>query len=154
MESCYCDHFAQDKVNARKRIPRHHKLGINQKLTQYVDDQLIKRWSPEIISQRMKKDYLRKIHIRISHVSIYERLYRDAVHDCQMYKHLVRSHKKRSKQYKFGGCRGSIKNRIDISERPIGAQNRSRFGHCEGDAMEGAHHKDRILLMLNENLVM
>lgn len=91
---CYCDRFAQKRADERRRTPRHSKLNVNQKLIHYIEQKLALGWSPEIISGRIHKDYPRKMDMRISHESIYQRLYRDAGLGCQMYLHLPRSHRK------------------------------------------------------------
>jgi IS30 family transposase len=102
-------------------------------------------WSPEIIANRIKNDYPRQHAFRVSYETIYQWVYRDAGNSGSLYKQLVRAHKKRQKQFKYGQCRGLIPNRVDISERPEAIERRHRFGHWEGDTMVGGKQQGRIV---------
>ena len=83
--------------------------------------------------------------LRVNHETMYLWLYREAGEGGQMYRYLVRAHRKRRRQNKYGCGRGVIANRLDISQRPVGANNRSRYGHWEGDTMVGHKHQGRIV---------
>lgn len=54
----------------------------------------------------------------------------------RLYLHLRRRHK-RHRSRTVGRTRGAIRNRVGIEHRPAGARNRSRYGHWEGDTVEG-----------------
>lgn len=141
----YCDHVAQHLADQRKRQPRHQKRCMNSELRSYVHCKLNLGWSPEIIANRIKRDYPRQSVFRVSHEAIYQWVYRDAVNNGLLYKRLVRTHKKRKKQGQYGQCRGLIPNRIDISERPEAIERRQRYGHWEGDTMVGGKRQGRIV---------
>jgi len=55
-----------------------------------------------------------------------------------LYNYLSRKHKKRRRQIPYGTGRGFIFGRVSISDRPKAIENRSRFGHWEGDSVLGA----------------
>lgn len=42
-----------------------------------------------------------------------------------------------------------IPNRVDIDQRPIIVEEKSRIGDWEGDAIEGANHKGAILSLVD-----
>ncbi len=143
---CYCDRAAQSFSENRKSTPRHTRRQENKKLHQYVVDKLKLGWSPEIISQRLKRDYpYSKKKMRISHEAIYQWIYADARHGGSLFSHLVRGRKKRRKQRRYGSRRGLIPNRIDISHRPVVVDKRSRYGDWEGDTMVGYRHRGRLV---------
>jgi IS30 family transposase len=105
-------------------------------LVTYVHSKLAEQWSPELIAARLRVDHPRKAAMRISAECIYQWLFRDALHGGQLYQHLRRRHRRR-KARTVGRTRGLIRNRVGIEHRPAGASNRSRYGHWEGDMVEG-----------------
>lgn len=94
------------------------------------------QWSPEVIAGRVRRDHPRTSCMRISAECIYQWLFQDARNGGQLYLHLRRRHKRRRVRT-AGRTRGMIRNRIGIEHRPAGANNRSRYGHWEGDTVEG-----------------
>ena len=76
---CYCDRVAQNYANTKKRKARHQRRYSNVKLRQYVFDKLALGWSPEIISNRLYRDYpYSKKTMRISPEAIYQWVFTDA----------------------------------------------------------------------------
>ena len=76
---CYCDHAAQKMADDRQSIPRHQYRYLNQKLFDYVIEKLKLGWSPEIISNRIKRDFIHaKKAMRVSSETIYQWIYKDA----------------------------------------------------------------------------
>lgn len=143
---CYWDEAAQGYADARKAIPRHTKRASNPKLKQYVLDKLKIGWSPEIISNRLERDYpYSKKTMRISPEAIYQWVFKDYEQGGSLYKLLTRSHKKRRKQRRYGALRGHIPNRIDIDQRPLIVEKRQRYGDWEGDTMVGYRHRGRLV---------
>lgn len=122
---------AQDKSRLRKRMRRFQwmKIEQNAKLKKYIVEGLEKKWNPDEISGRMR---LEKQHWQISKNSIYRWLY--SVRG-QKYCHLLYSKRYYRKKRRGSKKRVLIPNRIDISERFLGAENRSRYGHWERDAV-------------------
>lgn len=142
---CYCDQAAQKFANDRKAIARHTKRFGNEQLKTYVIEKLELGWSPEIISNRLKRDRPRSLKIRVSPEAIYQWIFRDARSGGDLYTQLIRTHKKRKKQRRYGALRGHIPDRVDISQRPKIIDKRSRYGDWEGDTMVGYRHQGRLV---------
>ncbi len=143
---CYCDHAAQRFADERKAIPRHTRRHSNRKLRQYVTEKLKTGWSPEIISNRLKRDHPHsKKKMRLSPEAIYQWIFRDAERGGTLYTHLIRRHKKRKKQRRYGSLRGRIPDRVDISQRPAVVDKRARYGDWEGDTVVGYKHQGRLV---------
>ena len=94
---------------------------------------LEEQWSPEQIAGRLK----RKGGLRISHETIYRYIWDDKRRGGLLYRLLRQAGKKRRKRYGRYDSRGRLAGKRHISERPPGAQNRSRIGHWEADTVVG-----------------
>ena len=100
-------------------------------------------WSPQQISGRLKVEE----GISISHECIYQYIYADKKSGGQLHRHL-RCQKKRRKRYGTYDCRGVIRNRVSIEERPEIVGERSRVGDWEGDTMIGKNHKGALVTLV------
>lgn len=134
----YLDEPAHHWALARRRQPRHTRRQSNRPLADYVLQGLEQDWSPGAISGRLPVDFPKDPAMRISAEGIYRWVYQDAAHGGALYQHLLRRHKKRRRQWRYGTGRGLIPERISIHERPVSVAKRVRFGHWEGDSVEGA----------------
>ena len=134
----YWDKAAQEYADQRKHKARHYRKRANEQLYTYVTDCIHKDWSPEIIAGCLKRDNPNNKIMRMSPEGIYLWIYKDARNQGTLYSYLVRYHKKRRKQHKYGSGRGLIPDRVSIAERPEVVTERSRFGDWEGDTLEGA----------------
>lgn len=94
ISGCYCDEAAQKFSDQRKSIPRHTKCLSNDKLSAYVTRQLERGWPPEIIANRIKRDYPNNKKMRMSTEAIYQWIFRDAMTGGELHSHLIRKHKK------------------------------------------------------------
>ena len=94
---------------------------------------LKQQWSPEQISGWLR----RRGRLSISHETIYRYIWRDRKRGGRLYLHLRCSPKQRRKRYGSYDSRGRLAGKRSISERPAGAQNRSRVGHLEADTVIG-----------------
>jgi IS30 family transposase len=94
---------------------------------------LQEEWSPEQIAGRFKRDGL----LSISHETIYRYVWDDRRRGGTLHRHLRGSPKQRRKRYGSYDSRGRLAGKRPISERPAGAQNRSRVGHLEADTVIG-----------------
>jgi IS30 family transposase len=135
---------AEDKARInRKLCGREKKLDANLELKKYVYEKLKKRWSPEEIANRIKKDYLNNINMRISHETIYGHIYclpKGKLKD-ELTKGLRRERKMRLfRNYAHHKKRDIIQDIISISERPEEAKDRTVPGHWEGDLIVGKEH--------------
>lgn len=142
---CYCDQSAQKQADLNKSTPRHHRRLFYKKLKVYIIKKLKLGWSPQIIAGRIQRDYYQNKKMRISTEAIYQWIYKDAVNGGLMYKLLIRSHKKRRKQKKYGSLRGLIPNRVDISMRSVAVDKKQRYGDWEGDTVVGHRHSGRLV---------
>ena len=132
----YWDEAANHYACNRRKQARHQCKQNNRPLVAYVREKLQQDWSPETISARLEIEYPRGRTMRISAECVYQWIYRDFTQGGMLYQHLLRRHKKRRRQAGYG-LRGMISDRISIKDRPLGAENRSRFGHWESDSVEG-----------------
>jgi IS30 family transposase len=94
---------------------------------------LKQQWSPEQAAGWLR----RKRQLSISHETIYRHIWRDRKQGGRLYLHLRCSPKQRRKRYGRYDSRGRLAGKRPISERPAGAENRSRVGHLEADTVIG-----------------
>ncbi|SMN01848.1 Mobile element protein [uncultured Candidatus Thioglobus sp.] len=133
----YVNEYAQRYADTRKAKPRHNRKWKNQALRDYVITQLSIKFTPEIISNRIKIDDPRNKQMRIGTECIYQWIYQDVINGGKLYKNLPRCHKKRRKQLRYDLLRGLLPNRRSIHERAKSINNRVRYGHWEGDTIFG-----------------
>jgi IS30 family transposase len=109
---------------------------------EYVHQRLKIGWSPEIISGRIQEE----LEETISHECIYQFIYSKLGKKRAWWKYLCRGRPKRRKWKGRKSRKGKIiPNRISIKHRPIAAQNRTEFGHFEGDSIVGKNRKASVL---------
>jgi IS30 family transposase len=95
----------------------------------YIEEKLKLHWNPDEISGRMKKD---KTPFYASKTAIYEWLHSPRGQYFCRYLYTKRyRRKKRVKKTE----RVIIPNRVSYELRPLGATNRTRFGHLESDSI-------------------
>lgn len=105
------------KSTQRKAV---NALRIDDATWADVREKLFEEWSPEQISG----------HTKISHETIYQRIYADKRDGGLLWKQL-RCQKQRKKRYGKLDRRGIIPNRVSIDERPSIVETRARVGDCE-----------------------
>jgi IS30 family transposase len=130
----YLSHRAHARAVKRKREAGERPRLKNDKIVSYVRIKLALDWSPEIIEGKIGQDIA---GASISYEAIYQYIYHPETEGRQeLIGYLVRGHRKRKR--KGIGRKESktrIPNRISIMERPASADNRSRYGHWEGDSL-------------------
>lgn len=133
---------ALDRIKKRGNT---RKLDTNEKLRNYVIENLKKGWTPEIISGRLTIEYPNDKDMCISHEAIYQYIYAQVYRggngsvkkDCEDLRgYLPRRHKRRATK----GLRKAQKaerkaNYQSIDERPKVVNNRSRIGDWEDDLL-------------------
>lgn len=126
----YLAHRAQARATARARQAVSHGRLRDPWVRQYVQRQLLRGWSPELIAGRLR-------HVRptqaVSHETIYAWIYHEAHH---LVSTLARHHRRRWRR----GCSrkhrtAHIPGRISITQRPMAANARQRIGDWEADTM-------------------
>lgn len=126
---------AHQKARLRKRMRRLEWSKIEEYtvLKRFVIEKLKAHWNPDEIAGYMKK-HPRVCPGYVSKTAIYEwlRTARGERHCVFLY-----SQRKRVRKRKPKAKRTIIPNRVDISKRNRGADNRSRYGHWENDTVVG-----------------
>lgn len=123
---------AQGYTNRRRRVSRRNTQFGNADWA-LVERLLCKHWSPEQIVGRCARVGV----LRISHETIYRRIWKDKARGGTLWTHLRVVTKPFRKRYGRYDSRGRLAGKRHISERPAGAEHRSRFGHWEGDTVLG-----------------
>lgn len=129
-------------VKYRTRIHKKSRI-LSSKVIKYIHFKIEIGWSPEVISGRIYKDIKQKISFK----SIYRYVWSLKQSGDKLYKHLPH----RGKKYKYGSGRSTIKDRIDISQRPEIIDLKQRLGDIEGDTVVGVRHgaKDCLLTLVD-----
>lgn len=127
----YAAHHADKLYKKRRQNCGRKPILLNSEVREYVLEKMNLRWSPEQISGRAKLD---KESFSISFPTIY-RAIDSGILPVQLKK--IMRFKWKHKKCKTTDKRGKIPNTTPISERPAGAENRTRFGHWESDTVLG-----------------
>lgn len=101
-------------------------------------------WSPEQVAGWLRLSRV----FNISHQTIYRYVWYDRYYEGSLYTHLRQSGKRQRKRYRSEDFRGVLPGKRHISERPLSADNRSRFGHWEIDTVMGADDRHCIVTMV------
>ena len=123
---------AQSYTNHRRRISRRNAQFTGADWAK-VEARLRQNWSPEQIVGW----FARLRILAISHETIYRHVWHDKQRGGTLWHHLRTAYKPRRKRYGRYDSRGRLAGKRHISERPAGAERRSRFGHWEGDTVLG-----------------
>jgi IS30 family transposase len=103
-----------------------------------ADWELVESWLREDFSPEQVSGWLRRFRLlSISHETIYRYVWMNKRRGGMLHRHLRGAQKKRRKRYGRYDSRGRLAGKKSISERPPGAENRSRVGHLEGDTVLG-----------------
>ena len=111
-----------------------------------IDALLCADWSPEQIVGWYARFHL----LAISHETIYRHIWADKRAGGQLHVHLRCANKPWRKRYGSYDSRGRLAGKRPIESRPAGAENRSRFGHWEGDTVLGDSQGGACILTLVE----
>lgn len=139
--SGYRAQTAQKRAQARREQPRHFRRQEHEPLVAYVNKKLRKDWSPEQVSNRIRKDYPDDDAMRISVEAIYAWIYTAARQGGSLHRHLRRGRSRRRPQKLYGQGKRYFPGRIGIADRPAEVAGRGRFGDWEGDMMSGSTGK-------------
>ena len=145
----YIPRTAHEKALVKRKSRGRTERLKNEKIRDYVVEHLKRRWSPEQISGRIKRD----IGERISHEAIYQYVYAQ-IHR-NGYGQLKLGHEdlrlclryKRKRRMPKGTrrCQRIFKpNGISIDSRPVIVQERKRLGDWESDTVESKDRKPGI----------
>lgn len=123
---------ANHKAYVRRKYAKYQGQNINEDkdLRNYIVQKLKLHWNPDEISGRMKRDHE---PFYASKTAIYEWLRTIYGQRWCLYLYSRRYYARRRKGK--ASRKPMIPHRISIERRPLGAANRSRYGHYEGDTM-------------------
>jgi IS30 family transposase len=130
--------MAERRACERLARPKQGKLAANPRLLEAVEQGLLKRWSPQQISARLRADHPHDEEMRISHETIYQSLYVQSRGELrrQLTRNL-RSGRTRRRPRGRPELRGRIPDLVPISKRPPEVADRAVPGHWEGDLLVG-----------------
>lgn len=132
---------AQNKwVNRKSQAGIRHPLK-NKEVFTWVIKRLVRGWSPEQISGRMRLVFKDDKTMRICPETIYSFVYSDTYKYRKFWEYFPRGHKKRRIWHGRKVKTASIPHKISIHDRPEIVSKNTEFGHFEGDSVEGRNHK-------------
>ena len=132
----YRPHQAQRKAVQRRQSARKY-IKMTPQLKRAINAKLRQEWSPEQITGWLNDSHTASV----SHQRIYDHILEDRRCGGTLYKSLRQASKRRRKRYGYRDCRGQIKDRISIEERPPVVDDKSRFGDWEIDTIIGKNHR-------------
>jgi len=139
---------AQTLSMQRACRPKARKLDVQPKLWREVEQGLMRLWSPQQISKRLRADFPHDVRMRVSHETIYQTLYVQGRGSLR--KELTaalrtgRARRREQGPNPGRGSRGKIKDMVLISERPAEVDDRAVPGHWEGDLIIGKGNKSQV----------
>jgi len=141
---------AQIRCDAYRARPKTRKLEASAELHDAVNDGLEQRWSPKQISRRLREDYPDDEGMRVSHETVYECLYLQARGELrtQLTLALRKGRTRRVNRSRPAVARGTIPDMVNISERPVEADDRAVPGFWEGDLIIGKGGRSQIATLV------
>ena len=144
------DNYWPDSAQRRAqyRRLRGNKINNNRDLQMFVWQHIIhKRWSPEQIAGWLKVN--QPTFGIVSHETIYNWIYRPyEMHSgSKSWKFLARHKRKRGLTRVVSSGVSSIPNRVSIHDRPKDIEDKSAFGHWEGDLMSFIKNSQHMLVL-------
>lgn len=142
----YGPHTAQQMADDRRRKAKQPWKLEHGSLRRWVLARLEQKWSPEIISTVLRRDFSDDPNMQLSPSAIYDWINRDHQRGGKLWRLLPlqqgRQNRKRRRARRTVGGPGRIVGRVGIQQRPQVVDQRSRFGDWEGDTMHGARKND------------
>jgi IS30 family transposase len=133
----YWAYRAQEKAQARRRH-RARKLD-DPSLSAFVRRGLVRRWSPEQIAGRLRREVGPR---QLSHSTIYRWIVRQERRS--FWESLLRFGSRRQEPER----RGKLRARAEISGRPAVVDERRRFGDWEGDTVVGQGRRGGLVTLV------
>lgn len=141
---------AERRAQERLRRPKPTKLSRNPRLREAVEAGLLRRWSPEQISARLRRGHPDDPQMQISHETIYQSLYVQSRGELRrrLARNLRTGRTKRRPRAGGPERRGRIAEMVPIAERPPEVEDRAVPGHWEGDLLVGAEGRSFIATLV------
>ncbi|WP_442863690.1 IS30 family transposase [Arthrobacter sp. FW306-07-I] len=147
----YYAYAAQRAATARRPRPKDSKLVTHHRLRKYVKKKLLRRWSPEQISNKLIRKFPNDPEMRVSPETIYQALYFQARGGLKReVQAALRTGRTRRKPHKDPQQRQPrfADPMVMISERPPEVEDRAVPGHWEGDLITGASNQSAIATLV------
>lgn len=146
----YYASYAQRMAEQRRRVrSSNFKRSIPQSVFEVAKKLIVdEQYSPEQVVGHCRLHGIRMC----SHETLYKWIWRDKRRGGNIYLHLRHRGKKYRKRGASNNSRRHIPNAIDISERPIVVEERSRFDDFEIDTIVGASSRQHILTVVERKI--
>jgi len=128
---------AQRRSEERRRLAR-KATKLTPQVVEFLMARLAEGWTPESVALFLGQS-------GVSARWYYRLIELDRQAGGRLYEYLPFG-RRRTRRCKWRR-QGPIPQRRDISERPMGAQRRSQFGHWEADLIEGTGHRSHLLTL-------
>jgi IS30 family transposase len=141
---------AHAQAYERASRPKPAKLAVNVALRERVQDDLKRRYSPEQIAGRLRRQFPGQPEMWVSTETIYQSLYvqsRGALRR-ELTRCLRTGRALRQPGRKTGQRKNRIPDMVNISERPPEATDRAVPGHWEGDLLIGQRNATAIATLV------
>ena len=137
-------------LKRRKACRPKGKLNYYGPLREYVMEKIaLEHWTPQLVAGRLALEYPDTPKMRVSHETIYRKIYTTGHYLDLLRKELPQARKKRRKRGQGKHRRGpNIRNRVSIAERPADVETRKEFGHWEGDTVVGKNQDGFIVTLV------
>ena len=129
-----------DRIACERREHANQRYKLDDAiLGDRVREGLGRRWSPEQIAGRLRREHSGDPRMYVSPEAIYQWIYREHRRGHHWYVHLRRRRPRRRRRIpgERRANRGQIPGRIGIEKRSIVIDRRQRFGDWESDTIEG-----------------
>jgi IS30 family transposase len=141
--------FTAHKLAVRRRArPRPGKIAADPVLRQFVQERLEKRWSPEQVSQALRREFPGEPARHVVHETIYQAVYRPGLGGLsrELPARVLRTRRRRRRPHRRPGERrpNGIIAMTMLDQRPAEAAGRVEPGHWEGDLITGASNRSAI----------
>ena len=150
----YLPHTAHRLSVKRRFRPKTVKLAAPGPLRDYVAAKLEKRWSPEQIAHRLRKDHPDEREMRVCAETIYQAIYVHARGELKReLAASLRRGRRRRKPRKTAEQRTPrfVDEMVSISERPSDANDRVLPGHWEGDLIAGTQNRSAVATLVERS---
>lgn len=152
VKGAYAPKKANHKAYVRRKYAKYQAMSIveDMKLREYIETKLLEEdWSPEQIAGRLAQE---AGLAKVSAPTIYKYIRSPYGRQLEYELQLVKQKRKSSKQ-KWQRKVTALEDRVFIDQRPEAANDRSQFGHWEGDfIVSGKQYGNTSLLVLHERV--
>lgn len=141
---------AHDRADRQARRCRGGWTETRPELWSEVIDRLRQHWSPQQISERLRRDHPDEPSWWVSHESIYQAIFVQAKGELrkELAACLRSGRTKRISQGRVSRPGGTIPNKVMISDRPAEVEDRAVVGHWEGDLIIGKDSKSAVATLV------